>query len=257
MNIFRYFEEKVQAALEALVAEGALPAGLDFTRVAVEPPRDPSHGDLSTNAAMVLAKPAGAKPRDLAELIAARLATEEAVTEVSVAGPGFINLRLDPSFWRSRVPDILRAGASYGAGDLGTDQAVNVEYVSANPTGPMHVGHVRAELSSAMRSRTCSKRSAIAFAANTTSTTLAGRSKSSRGAPFCATAKHSGMTWAPSPRALSWRLSEAGRSIARSDLRQGPPRKGGSGSAGDRAGSCRRSDDGAHPRRPRRARHHA
>ncbi|MEQ9528380.1 MAG: arginine--tRNA ligase [Parvibaculaceae bacterium] len=143
MNIFRYFEEKVQAALEALVAEGALPAGLDFTRVAVEPPRDPSHGDLSTNAAMVLAKPAGAKPRDLAELIAARLATEEAVTEVSVAGPGFINLRLDPSFWRSRVPDILRAGASYGAGDLGTNQAVNVEYVSANPTGPMHVGHVR------------------------------------------------------------------------------------------------------------------
>jgi arginyl-tRNA synthetase len=143
MNIFRYFEERVQAALEALVGEGALPADLDFTRVAVEPPRDPSHGDLSTNAAMVLAKPAGAKPRDLAELIAVRLATEEAVTEVSVAGPGFINLRLDPSFWRSRIPDILRAGAAYGAGDLGAGQAVNVEYVSANPTGPMHVGHVR------------------------------------------------------------------------------------------------------------------
>jgi arginyl-tRNA synthetase len=143
MNIFRYFEERVQAALEALVGEGALPADLDFTRVAVEPPRDPSHGDLSTNAAMVLAKPAGAKPRDLAELIAARLATEEAVMEVSVAGPGFINLRLDPSFWRSRIPDILRAGAAYGAGDLGAGQAVNVEYVSANPTGPMHVGHVR------------------------------------------------------------------------------------------------------------------
>lgn len=133
----------MQAALEALVGEGALPADLDFTRVAVEPPRDPSHGDLSTNAAMVLAKPAGAKPRDLAELIAARLATEEAVMEVSVAGPGFINLRLDPSFWRSRIPDILRAGAAYGAGDLGAGQAVNVEYVSANPTGPMHVGHVR------------------------------------------------------------------------------------------------------------------
>ena len=143
MNIFRYFEGRVEAALEALVGEGALPAGLDFTRVAVEPPRDPSHGDLSTNAAMVLAKPAGAKPRDLAELIAARLTGEESVTEVSVAGPGFINLRLDPSFWQSRVPDILRAGASYGTGDLGTGQNVNVEYVSANPTGPMHVGHVR------------------------------------------------------------------------------------------------------------------
>src|SRR5690606_999317 len=143
MNIFRYFGERVEAALEALVASGELAPGLDFSRVAVEPPRDPSHGDLSTNAAMVLAKPAGAKPRELAELIAARLSTEEAVTEVSVAGPGFINLRLNPAFWLARVPDILRAGASYGASDLGKDEAVNVEYVSANPTGPMHVGHVR------------------------------------------------------------------------------------------------------------------
>jgi arginyl-tRNA synthetase len=143
MNIFRYFEGRVEAALEGLVKEGALPPGLDYTRVAVEPPRDPSHGDLSTNAAMVLAKPAGAKPRDLAERLAARLSTEEAVTEVSVAGPGFINLRLEPAFWLARVPDILRAGPSYGASDIGKDEAVNVEYVSANPTGPMHVGHVR------------------------------------------------------------------------------------------------------------------
>ncbi|MBC7103370.1 MAG: arginine--tRNA ligase [Parvibaculum sp.] len=143
MNIFRYFEGRVEAALEGLVEEGALPPGLDYTRVAVEPPRDPSHGDLSTNAAMVLAKPAGTKPRDLAERLAARLSTEEAVTEVSVAGPGFINLRLEPAFWLARVPDILRAGPSYGTSDLGKDQAVNVEYVSANPTGPMHVGHVR------------------------------------------------------------------------------------------------------------------
>jgi arginyl-tRNA synthetase len=143
MNIFRYFEERVEAALGALVEEGGLPPGLDTARVAVEPPRDPSHGDLSTNAAMVLAKPAGAKPRDLAEKLAARLSTEEAVTEVSVAGPGFINLRLDPAFWVARLPEMLRAGASYGAGDLGKGEAVNVEYVSANPTGPMHVGHVR------------------------------------------------------------------------------------------------------------------
>ena len=96
MNIFRYFGERVEAAIGALAAEGVLPPGLDLTRITVEPPRDPGHGDLSTNAAMVLAKPAGAKPRELADSIAAKLAAEESVIEVSVAGPGFINLRLNP-----------------------------------------------------------------------------------------------------------------------------------------------------------------
>jgi arginyl-tRNA synthetase len=143
MNIFRYFGERVEAAVGSLVSEGVLPPGLDLSRITIEPPRDASHGDLSTNAAMVLAKPAGAKPRELADKIAARLATEEAVTEVTVAGPGFINLRLNPAFWLARIPDMLRAGNAYGASDLGTGEAVNVEYVSANPTGPMHVGHVR------------------------------------------------------------------------------------------------------------------
>ena len=143
MNIFRYFGERVEAAVGALAAEGVLPPGLDLARITVEPPRDPGHGDLSTNAAMVLAKPAGAKPRELADSIAAKLAAEESVIEVSVAGPGFINLRLNPAFWLARIPDILRAGDAYGASDLGTGEAVNVEYVSANPTGPMHVGHVR------------------------------------------------------------------------------------------------------------------
>lgn len=143
MNIFRYFEDRVEAALKALEKEGALPAGLDTSRVAVEPPRDPSHGDLSTNAAMVLAKPAGMKPRDLADRLAAKLAAEEAVTEVSVAGPGFINLRLNAGFWLARIPEMLRSGPAYGASELGAGEAVNVEYVSANPTGPMHVGHVR------------------------------------------------------------------------------------------------------------------
>ncbi|MBA4208709.1 MAG: arginine--tRNA ligase [Parvibaculum sp.] len=143
MNIFRYFGERVEAAVGSLVSEGVLPPGLDLSRITIEPPRDASHGDLSTNAAMVLAKPAGAKPRELADRIAARLATEEAVTEVTVAGPGFINLRLNPAFWLARIPDMLRAGDAYGASDLGTGEAVNVEYVSANPTGPMHVGHVR------------------------------------------------------------------------------------------------------------------
>jgi arginyl-tRNA synthetase len=143
MNIFRHFEERVEAALAALAAEGALPAGLDTSRVAVEPPRDPSHGDLSTNAAMVLAKPAGMNPRALAEKLAAKLKAEPSVTEVAIAGPGFINLRLEDSIWRGGIPDVLRAGASAGASDLGAGEAVNVEYVSANPTGPMHVGHVR------------------------------------------------------------------------------------------------------------------
>ena len=143
MNIFRYFEDRVEAALKALEKEGALPAGIDTSRVAVEPPRDPSHGDLSTNAAMVLAKPANMKPRDLADRLAAKLAAEEAVTEVSVAGPGFINLRLNAGFWLARIPEMLRSGPAYGTSDLGAGEAVNVEYVSANPTGPMHVGHVR------------------------------------------------------------------------------------------------------------------
>ena len=143
MNIFRYFEDRVAAALQSLVREGILPVGIETSRVAVEPPRDPAHGDLSTNAAMVLAKPAGMKPRDLADALAAKLATIEAVTEVSVAGPGFINLRLSADFWLARIPEVLRAGPAYGASDMVAGEAVNVEYVSANPTGPMHVGHVR------------------------------------------------------------------------------------------------------------------
>ncbi len=143
MNIFRHFEGRVEAALTALVAEGTLPAGLDFSRIAVEPPRDPAHGDLSTNAAMVLSKPAGMNPRALAELLVAKLKGEASVTEVTIAGPGFINLRLTNDIWLGGVTDALAAGRDYGSSDLGKGKAVNVEYVSANPTGPMHVGHVR------------------------------------------------------------------------------------------------------------------
>ncbi|MGB3809742.1 MAG: arginine--tRNA ligase [Parvibaculum sp.] len=143
MNIFRHFETRVETALTELAAEGAIPTGLDFARIAVEPPRDPSHGDLSTNAAMVLAKPAGMQPRALAEKLAAKLKGEPSVTEVTIAGPGFINLRLNDDIWRTGIADVLRTGATYGASDLGAGEAVNIEYVSANPTGPMHVGHVR------------------------------------------------------------------------------------------------------------------
>jgi len=143
MNVFKYFRDVVVGELEQMAAAGALPAGLDMTRVAVEPPRERSHGDLATNAAMVLAKPAGQKPRDLAEALAARLEKHADVTGVEVAGPGFINLTLAPAAWYARLGDILAAGTAYGESDLGRGLAVNVEYVSANPTGPLTVGHAR------------------------------------------------------------------------------------------------------------------
>jgi len=143
MNLFRHFEDRVTEAVAALAAEGALPAGLDTARVSVEPPREATHGDVTTNAAMVLAKPAGMKPRDLAGLLAERLAAGEAVAGAETAGPGFINLRLDDGFWHARLAEILMTGPAYGDSALGAGEAVNVEYVSANPTGPLHVGHGR------------------------------------------------------------------------------------------------------------------
>jgi len=143
MNIFTHYGSEIAAVLVALTAEGALPGGLDLSRVAVDPPRDPSHGDLSTNAAMVLAKPAGMNPRDLATVIASRLASADGVMATEIAGPGFINLRLDDSVWWRSLADILAEGTAYGASDIGAGERVNVEFVSANPTGPMHVGHAR------------------------------------------------------------------------------------------------------------------
>jgi arginyl-tRNA synthetase len=139
MNLFSHFRDIVIADLAAL----DLAPGLDFGRVAVEPPRDPAHGDLATNAAMVLAKPAGLPPRALAERLAERLRRHDEVTAAEVAGPGFINLRLADAFWQARLAEILRAGPAYGDAAIGAGRAVNVEYVSANPTGPMHVGHGR------------------------------------------------------------------------------------------------------------------
>ena len=130
-------------ALAALEAEGALPVGLDRRNVAVELPRDASHGDLATNAAMVLAKPAGTNPRALAALIAPKIEVMPGVTSVEVAGPGFINIRLAEQVWRDELAAIIVAGESYGRSTVGKGSRVNVEYVSANPTGPMHMGHCR------------------------------------------------------------------------------------------------------------------
>jgi arginyl-tRNA synthetase len=143
MNVFQVFTEHVRAAVEAIAKTGGFPAPPDLARIVVEPPREASHGDLATNAAMALAKEAGQKPRELAERIAAELRRRPEVTKAEIAGPGFINLTLDPSVWRAALADAIRAGADYGRSDVGAGKPVNVEYVSANPTGPMHVGHCR------------------------------------------------------------------------------------------------------------------
>jgi arginyl-tRNA synthetase len=142
-NIFAAVLDKVRAANEALIADGVLPVGIDQSRIVVEPPRESAHGDMATNAAMVLAKGAGSKPRALAEAIAAKLRRDDIVARAEVAGPGFINLTLRPAAWIGALRAILAAGKNYGRSDVGADTAVNVEYVSANPTGPMHVGHCR------------------------------------------------------------------------------------------------------------------
>jgi arginyl-tRNA synthetase len=143
MNLFSHFRDEIVRVLGALAAEGRVPAGLDLSKVAAEPPREAGHGDIATNAAMVLAKPAGIAPRQLAELMTERLRAIPGVTAVEIAGPGFINLRLSDDFWRARLKDVLRAGEGWGRSKVGAGRPVNVEYVSANPTGPLHVGHVR------------------------------------------------------------------------------------------------------------------
>ncbi len=143
MTLFSRFSDHIGAALDTLAARGAIPAGLDRGAISVEPPRDPAHGDVATNAAMVLAKPAGMNPRALADLLVAELGALDEVVEASVAGPGFINLRLVDDSWRDELASIHADAGEYGRSTMGQGRTVNVEYVSANPTGPMHVGHCR------------------------------------------------------------------------------------------------------------------
>lgn len=142
MNIFALFETRVREALESLTRSGLLPEGLDLSRVVVEPPRDPSHGDLATNAALVLAKEARQNPKALGEALAGELRADPRIVEASVAGPGFINLRLSPDVYHAVIRAALREGEAFGRGKM-PGGPVNIEYVSANPTGPMHVGHGR------------------------------------------------------------------------------------------------------------------
>ena len=143
MNAYRHFIDLIVAALQDMQKAGELPEKLDFSTITAEPPRDAAHGDIATNASMVLAKAAARKPRDIAEQLLARLKGNSDVVDGAVAGPGFINLKLTDAFWRERLRDCLKAGATYGDSNLGKGEAVNVEYVSANPTGPLHVAHAR------------------------------------------------------------------------------------------------------------------
>ena len=143
MNLFADIKTLVIDSLHSLQAAGTLPADLDFSNVTVEPPRDAMHGDMATNAAMVLAKPARKNPREIAQALADLLVADPRVTSADVAGPGFLNLRIDPANWCAVIPAVLQAGADFGRSTMGNGRRINVEYVSANPTGPLHVGHTR------------------------------------------------------------------------------------------------------------------
>ncbi len=142
-NIFAEMLDRVRRASNDLIAAGVLPVGIDLSRVTMEPPRDAAHGDMATNAAMVLAKDAGRKPRELADALGERLRADDLVAKIEIAGPGFINLTLKPSAWLGTLRGAVQLGSHFGKRDIGSGEPINVEYVSANPTGPMHVGHCR------------------------------------------------------------------------------------------------------------------
>ncbi len=143
MNIYKALEYQIRACLAALEQKGALPAGLNPDKIEAVPPREAGHGDIATNAAMILASQAKMNPRAIAEVLVPALTALEGVEKAEIAGPGFINITLNPATWQAIIPHILQEGRAYGNSNLGQNQKVNVEYVSANPTGPMHVGHAR------------------------------------------------------------------------------------------------------------------
>ncbi len=143
MNIFAAFRARIEEIISELIKQGVVKDSADLSRISVEPPREASHGDMATNAAMVLGKFSELQPRDLADKIVDLLSEDKDIAAIDIAGPGFINLSLAPSVWQGQVVNVLRAGTEYGNSDIGAEDKVNIEYVSANPTGPMHVGHAR------------------------------------------------------------------------------------------------------------------
>ena len=143
MNIFAAFRARIEEIISELIKQGVVKDSADLSRISVEPPREASHGDMATNAAMVLGKFSELQPRDLADKIVDLLSEDKDIAAIDIAGPGFINLSLAPSVWQGQVVNVLRAGTEYGNSDIGAKDKVNIEYVSANPTGPMHVGHAR------------------------------------------------------------------------------------------------------------------
>jgi arginyl-tRNA synthetase len=142
-HLYATIAKSVATATSALVAAGSLPDGLDQSRVTVEPTRDAAHGDMATNAAMVLARPAKTNPKQLAEAIAEQLRADPLIAKAEIAGPGFINLTLKPPAWLEALRQVLQRGSDFGRSPIGAGEKINVEYVSANPTGPMHIGHCR------------------------------------------------------------------------------------------------------------------
>ncbi len=246
-NIFADVLARVLGATDALVAAGTMPAGIDRARVTVEPPRDPTHGDIATNAAMVLAKDAGKKPRDLAEAIAERLRADGQVASVDVAGPGFINLTLKPSAWIAALRSAIELGADYGRSDVGAGVAVNVEYVSANPTGPMHVGHCRGAVFG----------DALANLLDFTGYKVTREYYvNDAGAQVDALARSAYLRYrealgenigADSGRALSGRLSQAGRRLDRQELRRIAEECAGARAALRGACHCARTNDAVDP----------
>ena len=188
MNVYALVHGRILDALKALQAEGVLPPGLDFSSIEVLPPRDAAHGDLACNAALVLARRANMKPRAIAELAADKLRADPDLAKLDVAGAGFLNLTFRPEFWQRIVAAMLQEKGAYARADIGRREKVNIEYVSANPTGPMHVGHGRgAVFGDALANL-------LAFVgyegrANIMSTTLGRRWKRSPARRSCATAR--------------------------------------------------------------------
>ena len=257
MNIFSDFNSRVTKIVQAFDLKDDSGALIDTSRITVEPPRDATHGDLACNAAMVLAKPAGQNPRGLAERIVAELVKDADVARADVAGPGFVNLKLTDDFWRRLLATMIAEGADFGRQTLGAGRKINVEYVSANPTGPMHVGHCRGAvvgdtLANISGFRRLRRDQGILYQRRRRADRCArpiGLSALPRGA-WRRHRRHPG-------RPLSRRLSRAGRPGAGQGIRPKSAADAGRRVVGDRQGPHNRRHDGADPRRSGAAQCHA